>query len=32
MDKEISKTLEKADIILLLISVDFMNSVYCYEN
>jgi hypothetical protein len=31
-DKEISKTLEKADIILLLISVDFMNSVYCYEN
>jgi len=28
---EISKNLEEADIILLIVSVDFINSEYCYE-
>jgi len=31
-DKEISKNLKAADIILLLISADFLASDYCYEN
>lgn len=31
LDNEISKNLLKADIILLMISVDFLNSDYCYE-
>jgi hypothetical protein len=30
-DKSISTSLEKADIILLLVSIDFINSKYCYE-
>jgi hypothetical protein len=30
-DKSISDKLEKADIILLLISIDFINSIFCYE-
>jgi hypothetical protein len=30
-DKEISSNLDKADIILLLVSVDFINSAYCYD-
>jgi TIR domain len=30
-DKSISVNLEKADIILLLISIDFINSPYCYD-
>jgi hypothetical protein len=30
-DKKISSNLEKADIILLLVSVDFINSSYCYD-
>lgn len=31
IDKEVSKNLDKAQIILLLISVDFISSRYCYE-
>ncbi len=30
-DKVISSNLEKADIVLLLVSVDFINSAYCYD-
>jgi hypothetical protein len=30
-DKSISKNLECADIILLLVSIDFVNSAYCYD-
>ena len=30
-DKEISKNIESADIVLLLISIDFINSKYCYD-
>jgi hypothetical protein len=30
-DKSISENLEKADIILLLVSIDFINSPYCYD-
>jgi hypothetical protein len=30
-DKSISKNLESADIVLLLISIDFVNSKYCYD-
>lgn len=30
-DKEISKNIEDADIVLLLISIDFINSEYCYD-
>jgi TIR domain len=30
-DKKISANLEKADIILLLVSIDFINSAYCYD-
>lgn len=30
-DKSISKNLESADIILLLVSIDFVNSAYCYD-
>lgn len=31
VDNEIMKMLEKADIIAFLISIDFLNSTYCYE-
>jgi hypothetical protein len=31
-DKTIARNLENADIILLLISVDFLNSAFCYDN
>lgn len=31
-EKSISKQLESADIILLLVSIDFINSNYCYDN
>lgn len=31
IDEEIKKQLESADLILLLVSVDFINSKYCYE-
>ena len=30
-DKEISRNLEEADIVLLLVSIDFINSKYCYD-
>ena len=30
-DKEISKSLDSAEIVLLLISIDFINSEYCYD-
>ena len=31
-EKAISDSLEKADIVLLLVSIDFINSSYCYDN